>query len=155
MPRSLRELDVHLFIDAVVELLKDKDVKKARAALDSVSVFVDTLLSVDAARANICSSVAQDLSAMQVEQVKQVDATASKPEGVKKAETDRDVPPVIWSLLPKVLHCCFEDSWQARLAGATAIRLLTHKLPDHFLRKNSSTMLRGLLSVIRSLPVHR
>ena len=38
--------------------------------------------------------------------------------------------------------------------GATAVRLLTHKLPDYYLRKLSSSMLRGLFSVIRSLPVH-
>ena len=89
------------------------------------------------------------------------------------------LPAVIDELLPRVLHCCCEDTWQvcvgggaaytsrvcqsgafastsalvphclstwlpthvhtlqARLAGAAAVKLLIHRLPDHYLRKNA------------------
>ena len=77
--------------------------KKARAALDSVSVFVDTLLAVHDAKAKLLEL---DPLAMQV------DPVAAEP-----LSKEPELPSVIGTLIPKILHCCFEDSWQARLAG--------------------------------------
>ena len=50
MPQGLRELDVNLFLDALVEVLCDKLAARARAAHDALSIFTDTVLKLHHAR---------------------------------------------------------------------------------------------------------
>lgn len=65
-----------------------------------------------------------------------------------------DLPPVLDELYPMLLHCCHEDVWQARLAGAAAIKLLVSQLPPSYLRHWALPTLRGLLNAMRLLPEH-
>lgn len=46
------------------------------------------------------------------------------------------LPAVLDELYPRIQHCCCEDTWQARLAGAAAIRVLSVKLPHAYLRRH-------------------
>eukprot|EP00879_Flechtneria_rotunda_P005042 GHRR01005319.1.p1 GENE.GHRR01005319.1~~GHRR01005319.1.p1 ORF type:complete len:3477 (+),score=1416.33 GHRR01005319.1:1112-11542(+) len=50
MPRSLAELDVHLFVDAVLEVLCDANPRMAAGAFDALSVFIDTMQQLVAAK---------------------------------------------------------------------------------------------------------
>jgi transformation/transcription domain-associated protein len=53
MPQGLRELDIHLFLDALIEVLCDKAPARARAALDGLATFLDTLLMLHEAKSKI------------------------------------------------------------------------------------------------------
>lgn len=55
-------------------------------------------------------------------------------------------------LLPRIVHCCWQDTWAARLGGAAGVRLLTFKLPASYLRYVSPQLVRALLTVSRFLP---
>eukprot|EP00983_Pelagomonas_calceolata_P103232 1158893-Pelagomonas_calceolata.AAC.3 len=56
----------------------------------------------------------------------------------------------------RVLHCCSNENWQARLAGAAALRLLmAHpQLPPAYLSHWAAHTTRALLWVVRGLPDH-
>lgn len=64
------------------------------------------------------------------------------------------LPPVLDELLHRVLHCCCEDTWQARVAGAAALRLLLRTLPGAYISAWAPQALRAVLTVVRSLPEH-
>ncbi len=61
-------------------------------------------------------------------------------------------PAVLDELLPRIVHCCWQDTWAARLGGAAGVRLLTFKLPASYLRYVSPQLVRALLTVSRFLP---
>ncbi|GAX77356.1 hypothetical protein CEUSTIGMA_g4802.t1 [Chlamydomonas eustigma] len=146
LPLGLRELDINLFLDALVELLCDKVPHRARAAVDGLAVFVDTTLMLHSAQRRSLILDQRGLSAR---------VAASDPELTEElTAAESQLPAVIEGLLPRMLHCCCEDTWQARLAGAAAVKLLIHRLPDHFLRRNTQAIMKGLLFVLRTLPDH-
>ncbi len=64
------------------------------------------------------------------------------------------LPTVLDELYPRILHCCYEDSWQARLAGAASIKLMMSQLPAAYLRQWALSTQRALLMVVRLLPEH-
>jgi hypothetical protein len=64
------------------------------------------------------------------------------------------LPPLFDDLLPRVLHCCWEASWGARLGGVAAVRLLWRKLPAEYLTAWLPQLLRALMVVTRHLPEH-
>ncbi len=61
-------------------------------------------------------------------------------------------PAVLDELLPRITHCCWQDSWAARLGGAAGVRLLAFKLPASYLRYVSPQLVRALLTVSKWLP---
>ena len=107
---------------------------RARAALDGLSVFVDTVLMMHAARQRslaldqqlpptvdaAAAAVAGEGDTMMVDGVAP-SATATTvcssapPEEEGGAE---GLPAVIDELLPRVLHCCCEDTWQVCVWGS-------------------------------------
>lgn len=234
MPPGLRELDVHLFLDALVEVLCDEAPKRARAALDGLSVFLASVMKLHAARKATKAAAAAAAEAAKEEAAKASGANATEAgtsDGAKAPETSAagaaasapapaaaegaakeeaapaadpastsagakpaatagsagnskeaaaaatsgdsttssraDVryreksyasqlgyPPVLDNLMPRILHCCWEDSWQARLGGAAGLRLLVFKLPADYLLCWCTSLLRGLLNVVKLMPEH-
>jgi len=64
------------------------------------------------------------------------------------------LPHLLDDLMPRVLHCCWEDGWGARLGGVAAVRLLWRKLPAEYLTAWLPQLLRALMVVTRHLPEH-
>jgi hypothetical protein len=64
------------------------------------------------------------------------------------------LPQLFDDLLPRVLHCCWDDAWGARLGGVAAVRLLWRKLPAEYLTAWLPQLLRALMVVTRHLPEH-
>jgi hypothetical protein len=66
------------------------------------------------------------------------------------------LPPVLDELYLRILHCCCDDSWHSRLAGAAAVKLLVHHplLPPEYLQQWAPQTSRALLFIMRALPVH-
>ncbi|KAL6756896.1 hypothetical protein V8C86DRAFT_2435829, partial [Haematococcus lacustris] len=198
MPQGLRELDVHLFLDALLEVLCDKEADRGWAALHTLSVFLDTLLVLHQARtlakkrARATAAEGQLLIAgpalgsgqadvgaagVAMEGVEGAGAGAegsrpgsgsapaqqSSPQGGsdKHAKGERPsaavalgLPPVLDELYSRLLHCCYEDSWQARLAGAASITLTAShaQVPLAFLQPWAALTVRGLLAALGALP---
>ncbi len=64
------------------------------------------------------------------------------------------LPQLLDDLIPRVLHCCWEDTWGSRLGGVAAVRLLWRKLPAEYLTAWLPQLLRALMVVTRHLPEH-
>ncbi len=58
--QGLRELDVHLFLEALLDVLCDKAPKRQAAALDALSIFADTVLMLHSARASVAALTGKD-----------------------------------------------------------------------------------------------
>ncbi len=82
------------------------------------------------------------------------DAAAGKegPDGTKAPAFG--LPAVMDDLMTRVLNCCHEDTWQGRLAGAAAVRLLVPRLPPAYWAVWAVATVRGLANVMRWLPEH-
>ena len=68
------------------------------------------------------------------------------------------IPPalsaLVAELLPRLMHACFQKSWQATVGGVAGIDALTRVLPISALRANLPKILQALLSALQSLPPH-
>ena len=98
---------------------------RARSALDGLSVFVDTVLMMHSART---LSLANDQGGGGTKQEPSDDSNGTAGAGgdamavdpapppaaaaVPSASVASPLPPVIDDLVPRVLHCCCEDTWQ-------------------------------------------
>eukprot|EP00798_Chlamydomonas_sp_ICE-L_P011536 gene11536-34248_t len=163
-----------------VFVMCDKVGARSKAGLEALSVFVETILTLHEARTQSQAGKARELDAGEKKEEeeklkeaaaanggREVEAGAgdgaepmqldlSAPKGVKdegeKAEGDKakaDASKDESSKKPSG-----SDYWQARLAGASAIKLLLEKLPDKFVRHWGASSLRALMTVLRLLPEH-
>ncbi|KAK9813301.1 hypothetical protein WJX72_012102 [[Myrmecia] bisecta] len=204
---SLKELDPHIFLDALVEAICDESTKRARAALDGLSVFVDSLkLLLEAQKAAVAEKLrkerkeagqpADEGGQSAAEQPPQPSTSAADGQADKgSAETAaadaerqaRSAPgnastsgrphlvlpsaghnglpkkpdvtgleyaPVLDHLIPRVLHCCYGESWPVRIGGVAAISVLVRKLPAAALTASMTPIIRALMAVLKHLPEH-
>lgn len=185
MFQGLRELDVNIFLEAVIEVLCDADPGKSQAALSGLRLFLTTIMMFHEAKKQLVTSKAAKLQVAQEEaegeqvtlerapQVKLEEGLkeeAAAPPVVKKQEEpatrsrlvgrERSVAAklgyaeVLDELLPRLRHCCWEDTWHARLGGVLGIGLLVEHLPSDYLSPWLPSLVRALLAVARWLPEH-
>jgi transformation/transcription domain-associated protein len=172
MPQGLGELDVYLLLDALIEVLCDASPAKARAAVDALSVFITTLLQLSEAKRQYQAaraaagggggggaSPAPAANAHASDRPSSQDGAAADKDGAaadKKQHhaADHGLPPVLDELMQRLLHCCWEGTWSARLGGMAALKLLLKKLPAAYLRAYGPQILRSLLAVVKCLPDH-
>ncbi|KAL3160164.1 hypothetical protein ABBQ32_010930 [Trebouxia sp. C0010 RCD-2024] len=167
---ALKELDAHLFFDALVE--------RVPAALHGLAVFVDTLrLLVDAQQTVAATSVspphapledspAETDSATPMEEDTQTASHAHRPEASAvhiKREAGQDAnrdgakedhPAVIDELMPRLIHCCYADKWPQRVGGVAAVSMVVQKLPMPWLQSHMPDVVKAALAVLKHLPSH-
>ncbi|XP_010548285.1 PREDICTED: transformation/transcription domain-associated protein-like isoform X2 [Tarenaya hassleriana] len=143
---NLKQLDSLIFLDALVDVLADENRLHARAALNALNVFAETLLFLA--------------------RVKHADALMSR--GGHNASMIVSSPstnpvysphpsvriPVFEQLLPRLLHCCYGSTWQAQMGGIMGLGALVGKVNVETLCLFQVKIVRGLVYVLKRLPVH-
>ncbi|KAK1363493.1 Histone acetyltransferase SAGA, TRRAP/TRA1 component, PI-3 kinase superfamily [Heracleum sosnowskyi] len=131
---NLMELDPTIFLDAIVDVLADENRTYSRAALSTLNVFVETSLLL------ACSKPAPVM--------------VYNPSAVTFGSPSPSVRvPVFEKLLPKLLHCCYASTWQAQIGGVIGIGALIDKVTLEILCLFQVKIVRGLVYVVRRLPL--
>ena len=86
------------------------------------------------------------------------DAARATAAAAAAAALHAPVPPAMRSLvtelLPRLMHCCFQKSWQSTVGGVAGIDALSRVLPISALRAHLPRILHALLRALWSLPPH-
>ncbi|KAF5199838.1 Transcription-associated protein [Thalictrum thalictroides] len=142
---NLKELDPSIFLDALVDVLADENRLHAKAALDALSVFSETLLFLAHSKhTGILTSRAGPGTPMMVSSP--TNPVCSPPPGVRI--------PVFEQLLPRLLHCCYGSNWQMQIGGVMGLGALVGKVTVEILCFFQVRIVRGLVYVLKRLPMH-
>lgn len=143
---NLKELDPLIFLDALVEVLASENRLHAKAALNALSMFAETLLFLARAKHNgVLSSRGGPGTPMMVSSPS-LNPVYSPPPSVRV--------PVFEQLLPRLLHCCYGCTWQAQLGGVIGLGALVGNVSVETLCIFQVRIVRGLIYVLKRLPVH-
>lgn len=143
---NLKELDPLIFLDALVEVLKDENRLHAKAALDALNVFAETLLFLARSKhADILMSRGGPGTPMIVSSPS-MNPVYSPPPSVRI--------PVFEQLLPRILHCCHGTTWQAQMGGVMGLGALVGKVTVDTLCPFQVKIVRGLVYVLKKLPIY-
>lgn len=143
---SLKELDPLIFLDALVEVLADENRLHAKAALKVLNIFADALLFLSRAKhACLPGSRSGPTTPMMVSSPS-LNPVYSLPPGVRI--------PVFEQLLPRLLHCCYGSTWQAQMGGVMGLGALVGKVSVDTLCIFQVRIVRGLIFVLKRLPMH-
>ncbi|CAL9045632.1 unnamed protein product [Musa banksii] len=143
---NLKELDPLIFLDALVEVLASENRLHAKAALNALSMFAETLLFLARAKHNgVLSSRGGPGTPMMVSSPS-LNPVYSPPPSVRV--------PVFEQLLPRLLHCCYGCTWQAQLGGVIGLGALVGNVSVETLCIFQVRIVRGLIYVLKRLPMH-
>ncbi len=119
---------------------------KPDPVLGCLTVFLDTAITLHAARVRAGGAPPPS----------EPPSAGLVGDGSKERESAlaHDLPAVLDDLLPRALHCCHGNTWQRRLAGAAALRLLAARLPAAYVMGWAVLCARALVNVLRWLPEH-
>ncbi|KAL0051806.1 hypothetical protein WJX82_002492 [Trebouxia sp. C0006] len=182
--QALKELDAHLFFDALVEVLLEETTQRVPAALHGLAVFVDTLrLLVEAQQSLNAPSVSprhsspaqpredsdlpSTITSMEEDQqgvalAQNADDAAAAAMDSAEARRPKEVSPsaddthpaVIDELVPRLIHCCYADKWPQRIGGVAAVSMVMQKLPITWLQSHVPDIIKAALAVLKHLPSH-
>ncbi|CAI9763537.1 unnamed protein product [Fraxinus pennsylvanica] len=143
---SLKELDPLVFLDALVEVLADENRLHAKAALNALNVFAETLLFLARSKhPDMLISRGGPGTPMAVSSPS-ISPVYSPPPSVRL--------PVFEQLLPRLLHCCYGSTWQAQIGGVMGLGALIGKVTVETLCAFQVRIVRGLVYVLKRLPTH-
>ncbi|EHA8588761.1 hypothetical protein COCNU_scaffold006566G000100 [Cocos nucifera] len=143
---NLKELDPLIFLDALVDVLSSENRLHAKAALNALNVFNETLLFLARAKhTGVPSSRCGPGTPMMVSSPS-LNPVYSPPPSVRV--------PVFEQLLPRLLHCCYGSTWQAQIGGVMGLGALVGKVSVETLCIFQVRIVRGLIYVLKRLPVH-
>lgn len=143
---NLKELDPLIFLDALVEVLKDENRLHAKAALNALNVFAETLLFLARSKhADVLMSRGGPGTPMIVSSPS-MNPVYSPPPSVRI--------PVFEQLLPRILHCCHGTTWQAQMGGVMGLGALVGKVTVDTLCPFQVKIVRGLVYVLKKLPIY-
>ncbi|KAK8962950.1 hypothetical protein KSP40_PGU020559 [Platanthera guangdongensis] len=143
---NLKELDPLIFLDALVDVLADENRLHAKIALNVLNVFAEALLFLARAKhAGLPCSRSGPATPMMVSSPS-LNPVYSPPPGVRI--------PVFEQLLPRLLHCCYGNTWQAQMGGVMGLGALVGKVSVETLCIFQVRIVRGLIFVLKRLPVH-
>jgi transformation/transcription domain-associated protein len=140
---NLKELDPLIFLDALVAVLADEDRAHAKAALNGLNVFAETLLLLARSKhTGILTprGVSTPGTPMMVSSPS-MNPVYSPPPGVRV--------PVFEQLLPRLLHCCYGSTWQAQMGGVMGLGALVGKATVETLCQFQVCWTIGSLSINR------
>ena len=144
---TLKHLQPQVLLDAIQQGLRQNSEKTRSAVVECMGVFLDTLVDVG-----------------QVQHREKAKAKAVGGEGDKaggegekqpiKTGTLSDEPylNVQQDLVMRAMHCCYGDSWPSRLGGIAALEALAKRVPQKWLVRAASYIIKALMSVLRALP---
>ncbi|XP_038988658.1 transformation/transcription domain-associated protein-like isoform X2 [Phoenix dactylifera] len=143
---NLKELDPLIFLDALVDVLSSENRLHAKAALTALNVFSETLLFLARAKhTGVPSSRGGPGTPMMVSSPS-LNPVYSPPPSVRV--------PVFEQLLPRLLHCCYGSTWQAQIGGVMGLGALVGKVSVETLCIFQVRIVRGLIYVLKRLPMH-
>ncbi|KVI08775.1 Armadillo-type fold [Cynara cardunculus var. scolymus] len=143
---NLKELDPLIFLDALVEVLADENRLHAKAALNALNVFSETLLLLARSKhADVLMSRGAPGTPMIVSSPS-MSPVYSPPPSVRV--------PIFDQLLPRLLHCCYGSTWQAQMGGVIGLGALVGKVTVETLCVFQVRVVRGLVFVLKRLPVY-
>ncbi|TYI41023.1 hypothetical protein ES332_A02G205400v1 [Gossypium tomentosum] len=143
---NLKELDPLIFLDALVDVLADENRLHAKAALSALDVFAETLLFLARSKhADMLMSRGGPSTPMIVSSPS-MNPVYSPPPSVRI--------PVFEQLLPRLLHCCYGSTWQAQMGGVMGLGALVGKVTVETLCLFQVRVVRGLVYVLKRLPVY-
>lgn len=142
---SLKELDPLIFLDALVDVLADENRLHAQAALNALNVFAETLLFLARSKhADVLMS--RGPGTPMIVSSPSMNPVYSPPPSVRI--------PIFEQLLPRLLHCCYGTTWQAQIGGVMGLGALVGKVTVETLCLFQVRIVRGLVNVLRRLPVY-
>lgn len=143
---NLKELDPLIFLDALVEVLANENRLHAKAALSALNVFAETLLFLARSKhADALMSRGGPGTPMIVSSPS-MSPVYSPPPSVRV--------PIFEQLLPRLLHCCYGSTWQAQMGGVMGLGALVGKVTVETLCVFQVRVVRGLVYVLKRLPVY-
>ncbi|KAE8707127.1 hypothetical protein F3Y22_tig00110387pilonHSYRG00919 [Hibiscus syriacus] len=143
---NLKELDPLIFLDALVDVLADENRLHAKAALNALNVFAETLLFLARSKhADMLMSRGGPGTPMIVSSPS-MNPVYSPPPSVRI--------PVFEQLLPRLLHCCYGSTWQAQMGGVMGLGALVGRVTVETLCLFQVKVVRGLVYVLKRLPVY-
>ncbi|KAA3457543.1 transformation/transcription domain-associated protein-like [Gossypium australe] len=143
---NLKELGPLIFLDALVDVLADENRLHAKAALSALNVFAETLLFLARSKhADMLMSRGGPSTPMIVSSPS-MNPVYSPPPSVRI--------PVFEQLLPRLLHCCYGSTWQAQMGGVMGLGALVGKVTVETLCLFQVRVVRGLVYVLKRLPVY-
>ncbi|KAL2624095.1 hypothetical protein R1flu_008340 [Riccia fluitans] len=145
---NLKELDPLIFLDALVAVLSENNRAHAKAALNGLNVFSETLLLLARSKHTgvlTPRGVSTPGTPMMVSSPS-MNPVYSPPPGVRI--------PVFEQLLPRLLHCCYESTWQSQMGGVMGLGALVGKATVDTLCTFQSKAVRALIYVLKRLPQH-
>ncbi|XP_057972938.1 transcription-associated protein 1-like isoform X2 [Malania oleifera] len=143
---NLKELDPLIFLDALVDVLADENRIHAKAALNALNIFSETLLFLARSKhADAMMAKGGPVTPMIVSSPS-MNPVFSPPPSVRI--------PVFEQLLPRLLHCCYGSTWQAQIGGVMGLGALVGKVNVETLCLFQVRIVRGLVYVLKRLPIY-
>ncbi|KAJ4791719.1 Transformation/transcription domain-associated protein [Rhynchospora pubera] len=143
---NLKELDPAIFLDAVVEVLSSENRAHAKAALNALNIFAETLLFLARVKHSGLVRGGAGPSTPMLVSSPSINPVYSPPPSVRV--------PVFEQLLPRLLHCCYGATWQAQIGGVMGLGALVGKVSVETLCAFQVMIVRGLIYVLKRLPMH-
>jgi transformation/transcription domain-associated protein len=117
---NLKELDPTIFLDAIVEVLCSENRAHAKAALNALNTFAETLLFLARVKHSGLVRGGAGPSTPMLVSSPSINPVYSPPPSVRV--------PVFEQLLPRLLHCCYGATWQAQIGGVMGLGALVGKV---------------------------
>lgn len=117
---NLKELDATIFLDAIVEVLSSENRAHAKAALNALNTFAETLLFLARVKHSGLVRGGAGPSTPMLVSSPSINPVYSPPPSVRV--------PVFEQLLPRLLHCCYGATWQAQIGGVMGLGALVGKV---------------------------
>lgn len=143
---NMKELDPLIFLDALVDVLASENRLHAKAALDALITFAETLLLLARAKHTGVVTSRGGPGTPMIVSSPSMNPVYSPPPGVWI--------PVFEQLLPRLLHCCYGTTWQAQMGGVMGLGALVGKVTVETLCLFQVRIVLGLVYVLKRLPVH-
>ncbi|KAL9690280.1 hypothetical protein QQ045_010677 [Rhodiola kirilowii] len=143
---NLKELDSLIFLDALVDLLSDENRLHAKAALNALNVFAETLLFLARAKHAEILLPRGGPSTPMIVSSPSTNPLCSPPPSVRI--------PVFEQLLLRLLHCCYGTTWQARFGGVEGLGALVGKVTVETFSLFQVRIVRGLIYALKRHPIY-
>ncbi|KAL0350433.1 UNVERIFIED_CONTAM: Transformation/transcription domain-associated protein [Sesamum radiatum] len=142
----LKELDPLIFLDALVEILADENRFHAKAALNALNTFSETLLFLAKSKHSDILMSRGGPSTPMIVSSPSMSPVYSPPPSVRVACFEQ--------LLPRLLHCCYGSTWQAQMGGVMGLGALIGKVTVEVLCLFQVRIVRALVYVLKRLPTY-
>lgn len=143
---NLKELDPLIFLDALVAVLADENRAHAKAALNGLNIFAETLLL-------LARSKNTGVLTLRGVTTPGTPMTVSSP-SMNPVYSPPTRIPVFEQLLPRLLHCCYGSTWQAQMGGVMGLGALVGKATADTMCLFQVRTVRALVYVLKRLPQH-